>query len=120
MIADNVGYIRELVGKTLLSLGEDIASEVTLSEEYYPARSYGDVTLPAGKYTSLRIMLGEAGGQNWWCVLYPAVCTSGAKASYVMRQTGFSTEQINILTGEDKPVYKIKFKFLEFLGGMFS
>lgn len=120
MIADNVGNIRALVGKTLSSLGENVASKVTLSEEYYPERSYGDISLPAGKYTSLRIMLGEASGQNWWCVLYPAVCTSGAKASQVMRQTGFSTEQINVLTGEDKPVYKIKFKFLEFLGGMFS
>lgn len=119
-IADNVGNIRELVRATLSSLGEDVPAAVTLSEEYYPERSYGDVSFPSGKYTSLKIMLGEASGQNWWCVLYPAVCTSGAKASSVLLQSGFSTEQINILTDEERPVYKIKFKLLEFLGSAFS
>lgn len=116
IVAENVEEIRALVSGTLKSLGEDETAAVTLSEEYYPERSYGDISLPAGKYASLRIMLGKAEGQNWWCVLYPSVCLSGAKASSVFKQTGFSTEQINVLTEDEKPVYKIKFKILELIG----
>ena len=116
MIAENIGAIRESVSRALASRGEDTAAAVTLSEEYYPEKSYGDISLPAGKYTSLKIMIGEAEGKNWWCVLYPAVCTSSARASSVLKQTGFSTEQINVLTEDEKPVYKIKFKILELLG----
>jgi len=116
MIEDNIDGIRALVSGTLVSIGEDAAAAVTLSEEYYPERSYGDISLPAGKYKSLRIMIGNAEGRNWWCVLYPAVCTSSARASSVFKQTGFSTEQINVLTEDEKPVYKIKFKILELIG----
>lgn len=117
MISENIKDIRALVDAALIGRGEGITSSVALSEEYYPEKSYGDVTLPAGKYTSLRIMLGRAEGRNWWCVLFPAVCTSAARASSVFKQTGFSTEQINILTEDEKPVYKIKFKILELFGG---
>lgn len=117
MISESIGDIRALVDAALIERGENAAASVTLSEEYYPEKSYGDVTLPAGKYTSLRIKLGRAEGRNWWCVLFPAVCTSAAKASSVFKQTGFSTEQINVLTEDEKPVYKIKFKILELFGG---
>ena len=117
LISDKIGDIRALVDAALAERGENVSASVTLSEEYYPEKSYGDVTLPAGKYTSLRIRLGKAEGHNWWCVLYPAVCTSAARASSVFKQTGFSTEQINVLTEDEKPVYKIKFKILELFGG---
>ena len=90
---------------------------VTLSRESYPELTYGDLTLPSGEYASLKVSLGEAGGQNWWCVLYPSICTSGAKASGVMKQIGFSPDQVSILTDGEKPVYKLKFKLLEFIFG---
>ncbi len=117
LISENICVIRDLASETLQDLGVDMPVSVTLSEEYYPTRNYEDTSLPAGKYTSLRIMIGEADGQNWWCVLYPAICTSSAKANAVFKQTGFSTEQINILTDNEKPVYKIKFKLLELISG---
>ena len=50
----------------------EVRAEVT--ECYFPEKSYGDVTFPAGKYEALRIEIGEAKGQNWWCVLYPNLC----------------------------------------------
>jgi stage II sporulation protein R len=40
----------------------------------FPLRSYGTLVLPAGKYEAVRILLGEAQGQNWWCVLFPPLC----------------------------------------------
>lgn len=45
---------------------------VTLGREYYPTRDYGSFALPAGRYESLRVVLGEGEGHNWWCVCLPA------------------------------------------------
>ena len=106
--------IREKAKAALAEIGEDISVNVTLTEEYYPTREYEGFCLPAGNYTSLRILLGEAEGQNWWCVLYPELCTSTACAGETLIKTGFSKDQIDILTGGEKPQYKLKFKILEF------
>lgn len=114
IINSELGNVREKAKAALAEIGEDISVNVTLSEEYYPTREYADFRLPAGNYTSLRILLGEAEGQNWWCVLYPELCTSGAKTDEALVKTGFSKDQIDILTGGNKPQYRLKFKILEF------
>ena len=79
IIRENISAIRDNSRETLNLLGEDKSIAVTLSKEYYPTREYEDFSLPAGEYMSLRIMIGEAKGKNWWCVLYPELCTGGAK-----------------------------------------
>ena len=48
----------------------------------FAARNYGSFALPGGEYTALRIELGGAQGRNWFCVLYPALCLSGAQSDY--------------------------------------
>ncbi|MBQ8861787.1 MAG: stage II sporulation protein R [Clostridia bacterium] len=116
LVSASLGYIREIAKKALAELGESYAVNVTLSEEYYPTREYEDFRLPAGKYTSLRIMLGEAAGKNWWCVLYPSLCIGGAKTGETLVNTGFSKDQIDILTGGEEPKYRLKFKILEIFG----
>lgn len=113
LISEKLDYISYIAEQALLSLGEDKAVNVTLSEEYYPTREYGDFSLPAGSYRSLRVMIGDAAGRNWWCVLYPSLCVSGAKTEETLVNTGFSKDQIDILTGGEKPKYKLKFKILE-------
>jgi stage II sporulation protein R len=110
----SLGYIRDKAKAALEEIGDHSAVNVTLSEEYYPTREYEGFRLPAGRYTSLRILIGEAEGQNWWCVLYPELCTRSAKAEETLIKTGFSKDQIDILTGGEKPQYRLKFKILEF------
>lgn len=51
---------------------------VSLVKDSFPEKTYGDVTLPAGRYDALRIEIGEAKGHNWWCVLYPNLCFTDA------------------------------------------
>ena len=51
---------------------------VRICDMWFSQRSYGDATLPAGRYTALRVEIGQAAGQNWWCVLYPALCLPAA------------------------------------------
>lgn len=50
----------------------EVTAEVTTCD--FPEKTYGDITFPAGEYEALRIEIGEAKGQNWWCVLYPNLC----------------------------------------------
>lgn len=116
IISSRVFDIRDMVKAELCRLGCDDDVVVGISQESYPTKDYGEISLPAGRYTSLRIEIGAAQGNNWWCVLYPVICTSSAKAGYVLKQTGFSPDQIKILTDGEKPVYKIKFKILELIG----
>ena len=50
----------------------EVTAEVTTCD--FPEKTYGDITFPPGEYEALRIEIGEAKGQNWWCVLYPNLC----------------------------------------------
>ena len=50
----------------------EVGAEVTTCD--FPEKTYGDITFPEGEYEALRIEIGEAKGQNWWCVLYPNLC----------------------------------------------
>lgn len=120
VLTENLDRIRLVCNNVLADLGENLTATVMLSEEKYPTRHYETMSLPAGTYKSLRIMLGAAEGKNWWCVLYPALCTNVAKTEASLIKTGFSQEQIEVLTNGESPKYKIKFKILEIFGENFS
>ena len=120
VITENLEYLRLVCNETLEALGEEKTAVLTLSDEKYPTRRYENISLPAGVYQSLQIKIGEAEGQNWWCVLFPTICTSAAKTETALIKTGFTSEQIDILTDGETPKYKIKFKILEFFGENFS
>lgn len=71
---ENLDEIIEVAQQIVASEGYDyqVNAEVTVCD--FPDKTYGDITFPAGKYEALRIEIGEAKGQNWWCVLYPNLC----------------------------------------------
>ena len=120
VIENNLERIREVCDETLESLGEQARAEVYFKEEKYPTRHYENISLPAGVYQSLQIRIGEADGKNWWCVLFPTLCTSAAKTEEALVKTGFTSDQIGVLTGGERPKYKLKFKIMEFFGENFS
>ena len=70
--------------------------------------------MPAGESTSVRVIIGEGAGENWWCVLYPPLCTASAidygEDGYI--QVGLTKDQYDLITGSSGE-YKIKFKLLE-------
>lgn len=49
---------------------------VALEDTYFNTRTYGDITLPAGNYTAVRVIIGAGEGHNWWCVMFPPLCIS--------------------------------------------
>ncbi len=95
--------------------GYNYSVNVTLTKERYGTREYEKFTLPGGVYTSLRIIIGEGSGQNWWCVMYPPMCLGasiegdGAKS--------YTREEKNLIS---RGSYKVKFKILELISENFT
>ena len=120
IIEKNLDRLRAACNEALMLLGEECEATLYLKQEKYPTRHYENISLPAGVYDSLQIRLGDADGRNWWCVLFPTLCTSAAKTEETLVKTGFTSDQIGVLTGGEHPKYKLKFKILEFFGENFS
>ena len=111
--------------QTLRGAGCLDAVTVELGEEAYPEKRYESLCFPSGTYLSLRILIGEAKGENWWCVLFPPICSSvatvsRAEAEEVFVAVGFTPEQYRIITETDQVNYKIKFKLLELFESVFA
>ncbi len=88
---------------------------VTASVEedaWFPTKTYEDFALPAGHYPALKIVLGEGTGRNWWCVVFPPLCTGAVTEPAAQRAGNFTPGQISLITGETEG-YVLKFKLLE-------
>ena len=120
ILADNLDVIESAAAEVLYAENSPYTVAVTLTEEAYPTREYENYTLPAGTYTSLRILIGEAEGQNWWCV---GISKDTQAAAIVddseLLETGLTPSQIRIITG-DSPDIVVKFRLLEFLERIFA
>jgi len=74
VLSFRISDIQKTADRVLLAAGFKYQSTVTLINEYFPARMYGDFTVESGYYDALLIELGSGGGDNWWCVVYPPLC----------------------------------------------
>lgn len=87
---------------------------------YFPTKEYGNISLPAGFYDGLKIEIGEANGQNWWCSLFPPLCFVDISSGVIDEtaenelKENLSDEEFAIITGDSEEV-KLKFKLLELL-----
>lgn len=70
--------LRKTAERILFSQGCGHTVSLELATCYFPVKTYGDLTFPAGDYEALRVKIGEAKGQNWWCVMYPPLCFTDA------------------------------------------
>ena len=76
-IAARLGRIEQKASEILKEQGRPSNVTVRLTQEHFPLRQYGKLTVPAGTYTALVVTIGEGEGHNWWCVMYPPLCYSG-------------------------------------------
>lgn len=74
ILKENDKDIKDIALKVLEENNYNYNVESTLSNEVFPVKSYGDITLPQGEYEAYRIIIGEGKGQNWWCVMFPPLC----------------------------------------------
>lgn len=77
-VCTHLESLETAANRILLEKGMPYGAKAEVCEMYFPTRAYEQYKLPAGKYRTLRITLGEAAGQNWWCVVFPALCVPGA------------------------------------------
>lgn len=133
--------ILDIAEKVIGDNGYDYKVESTLSKEYFPVKTYGNITLPQGEYEAYRIVIGSGEGQNWWCVMFPPICfvdiTKGEVAyeeteeeiKSVLSEKEFNmvdntkeenNKNMNVVdTTEDNNVV-LKFKVVEFFKGIFK
>lgn len=90
--------------------GFDYDVKITLSNEYFTTRTYDSVTLPAGKYLALRVVIGSGEGHNWWCVMFPPMCVPAADKKDEIENV-FTDKEIKLV--ESKPKYEPRFKVVE-------
>ena len=120
-VESNLDKIREIAEQTVREAGYEYGVSVSLGEEEYPTKNYEECCFPAGEYLSLRVMIGEAEGENWWCVLFPPLCLDAAGESReVFAEVGLTDEQYSFITETDNAQYKVRFKLLEVIEGALS
>ena len=103
-----------------------------LADADFDERVYGDITMPAGRYRALRIMIGDARGHNWWCVMYPPLCLPAAceetedadsedetvTDDKATEEENFDEKELDILKKPKK--YKLKFALWDKIKSVFS
>lgn len=88
---------------------------VTLTEEYYPTRHYDTFSLPAGNYLSLQVRLGEARGRNWWCVVFPPLCTEAVAEPAADVFAALPEDEAALIT-EENGGYILRFRIVDWWG----
>ena len=108
--------IQKIAADALASLGCDDSVTVNFCRESFDKRDYETFSLPAGVYESLRIVIGEGEGKNWWCVVFPSLCLPSATDGMedVAAGAGFPDALTDSLTGEEG--YELRFGILDAMG----
>ena len=112
------GGLLELEGiaaREIAEAGYDYPVTAQVADTTFPTKEYDGFALPAGEYLALRIVIGEGAGQNWWCVVFPPLCTAAASdVPAAALAAGFSEEEVALIT-EENSGYCLKFKTIEWL-----
>ena len=113
---DNVENIEKFANQVLDRLGVSDRAVVTIAPEAFDAREYNTFSLPSGIYDALKIRIGDAEGDNWWCVVFPNLCVSASSTEFqdVAVSFGFSNSLTNTIIHRNG--YQLRFFLLDCLG----
>ena len=122
LLAEHLNEITACAQRIIHEAGYDYPATAALTQSFFPTKAYGDITFPAGTYEALRIEIGQASGQNWWCVMFPPLCYVDVTQKQATEAT--KQELKHILTEEEyrivaqsatgeEPAIKVKFKIVE-------
>ena len=111
---------QKIAEQTISNNGYNYSVKIMIDNFYFPTKNYGDISLPSGMYDALRVEIGEAKGQNWWCVMFPSLCfvdiSSGVvddNAKETLEQN-LNEESYTIISNTENSSIKFKFKLIEF------
>ena len=111
---------KNIAEKTILENGYDYEVKININNFYFPTKNYGDISLPAGNYDALRVEIGKAEGQNWWCVMFPSLCFIDLNNGIVDNEAkenlkeNLEEESYNVISDKSDKEIKFKFKLIEF------
>lgn len=120
LIMDNLQEMKSITQKVIHKEGKDYEVAVSLGLDNFPIRKYGSLILPQGEYETLLIEIGEAKGQNWWCVMFPPLCFVDITHSTAIASDDTDDDVLNeFIIDEDQP---LKFRSLigEKIGELFD
>lgn len=114
VLRTHLPQLQKTAEETVRRAGGSCDVTATLSQETYPTRDYGAFALPGGDYLSLRVILGEGAGRNWWCVVFPPLCSAVSMEDLTAEAAGagLSEEDLALITQADGG-YVIQFKSIE-------
>ena len=109
---ENLDYLEQVAQDEVYKQGYSYDVTVEVENIFFNNRQYDDITMPAGNYDALRVLIGEGAGQNWWCVLFPAMCLPAAEKPEGMPELNdvLTDKQMNVVEGNQ---YEVKFKTVE-------
>lgn len=115
-----LGRVQAAAQSVLDAEGCDLLVRVSLEDQRFGTRTYDTFSLPAGTYRTLCVRIGAAQGHNWWCVVFPTLCTaaSGEETARIAAAGGFDADETELVTDADG--YVLRFKLLEWLDELFS
>lgn len=105
--------------ETIKNEGYSYNVKINIGNFEFPTKHYGDISLPAGYYDALRVEIGEAKGQNWWCVMFPPLCFVDVSSGIVpedskeMLENNLSEEEFALVSDKSNAEIQFKFKLLE-------
>ncbi len=115
-VKQNLDALTDAAELAIAEAGRTDSVRLELGQEVYPTKVYEACCFPSGTYASLRVIIGEGKGENWWCVLFPPMClsaASGESAEEAFISVGLTSDQYRIITETDRPAYRARFRILE-------
>ena len=111
-LTDSLPAIGNAAAQELARQGSTYAVAVSLEETEFPLKTYDGFALPSGEYLALRVVIGAGEGRNWWCVVYPPLCTAACTdMEQVAIDAGLSGDDVKLITEEDG--YVLRFRAME-------
>ena len=112
MLREHLRELTQVAQTAIAENGYGYSVRTELANTVFPTREYEDFSLPAGNYLALRVIIGEGGGKNWWCVVFPPLCSqSSADLAQTAMAAGLSQSDVALL--EENGGYVLKFKSIE-------
>ena len=111
LLNQHLDDIAQTAAQEISAQGHDDRVEVRLEQTWFPTRQYQGISLPAGNYLALRVLIGAAEGHNWWCVVFPILCLP-AVSERALEASTLTPGQISLLQ-EEETSYVFRFKTLE-------
>lgn len=116
---DHIQEFKQIAEKVIKENGFNYTVNVQVGEANFPTKYYGDIALPAGSYDALKVQIGEAKGQNWWCVMFPPLCFVDVSTGIVpdnskqeLKQS-LNDEEYDLISKKDENEISFKFKIIE-------